>query len=200
MGPARERATGQATGPVAGPIAVPAETPASGQPHPARTASPGHFGRNGTGEQAGSTGMWSYFTAAITSNYANFRGRARRKEYWSYVLFMTIAMVVLAFAGVLIDVALDNFNYNYPTPVFTFGLAALLILASIVPSIAIAVRRQHDIGLSGWFYLLIFLPYVGGLILFVFSLIPSQGRENRWGPVPVGVSVPPPFVAPTAST
>ena len=51
------------------------------------------------------------------------------------------------------------------------------------------MRRQHDIGLSGWFYLLILIPYVGGLIIFVFTLIPSQKHDNKWGPVPYGVRV-----------
>jgi len=69
------------------------------------------------------------------------------------------------------------------------------VLATIVPSIAITVRRQHDIGLSGWFYLLILLPYLGGMIIFVFSLIPSQKHENKWGPVPAGVRLPAPYSA-----
>ena len=72
------------------------------------------------------------------------------------------------------------------------ALTCLFVLATLVPGIAMTVRRQHDIGLSGWFFLLIFVPYLGNLIIFVFSLIPSQKHENRWGPVPAGVTVPPP--------
>lgn len=191
------RAGGAVTGPVHQSVhQSPAETSPVGV-LPATTT--GHFGRNATEGHAGSTDMWSYFREAITTNYANFRGRARRKEYWSYVLFMFVSMTVLMIAAVLVDTATGNFNYDYPTPYFTGGAVGLFTLASIVPSVAISVRRQHDIGLSGWFYLLILLPYLGGLILFVFSLIPSQGRENKWGPVPAGVYIPP-YVAPNAPT
>lgn len=204
-GPVTGPATGSATGPAVGPAVEPvteraadpaaasAAAGASGRPQP---APPGHFGRNGTLEQAGSTGMWFYFRQAITSNYANFSGRARRKEYWSYVLFMMLAMIAVFVGGLLVDAAVGNLDHYDPAPVVTGIAAVLFILASIVPSIAIAVRRQHDIGLSGWFYLLILLPSLGGLILFVFSLIPSQMRDNKWGPVPAGVVVPPTYAPP----
>jgi uncharacterized membrane protein YhaH (DUF805 family) len=49
------------------------------------------------------------------------------------------------------------------------------------------VRRIHDMGLSGWFYLLVFVPYIGALIVFVFTLLPSQRQDNRWGSVPEGI-------------
>ena len=65
----------------------------------------------------------------------------------------------------------------------------LFLLATFIPGLALIVRRQHDIGLSGWFYLLVLVPYVGGLIVFVFTLIPSQKHDNKWGPVPYGVRI-----------
>ena len=68
-------------------------------------------------------------------------------------------------------------------------LGCLFLLATFLPGLALVVRRQHDIGLSGWFYLLVLIPYVGGLIVFVFTLIPSQKHDNKWGPVPYGVKV-----------
>ena len=57
------------------------------------------------------------------------------------------------------------------------------------PWIGLIVRRLHDIGLTGWLYLLFFIPTVGGLIILVFALIPTQAQENQWGPVPAGVRV-----------
>ena len=57
------------------------------------------------------------------------------------------------------------------------------------------MRRQHDIGLSGWFILVFFLPF-GSLVLLVFALIPSQKRDNRWGPVPPGIDIPAPCTPP----
>jgi uncharacterized membrane protein YhaH (DUF805 family) len=52
----------------------------------------------------------------------------------------------------------------------------------------VTVRRIHDLGLSGWFYLLVFVPYVGSLIIFVFTVMPTQKNENKWGPVPAGIT------------
>lgn len=142
----------------------------------------------------GSTGLWSYFSQASTTNYVNFRGRARRKEYWGFYLFWVIAVAGLSALGLAVDGAVGNLKAGVELPVVTFALPLLFILATFLPALAVTVRRIHDLGLSGWFYLLILLPYVGGLIIFVFSLIPSQGHENRWGPVPAGVKVPPPYV------
>jgi uncharacterized membrane protein YhaH (DUF805 family) len=160
---------------------------------PAARAEQQHFGRNAVNGEPASTGLWSYFWEGITSNYANFRTRARRKEYWGFVLFYFLGMIVLLLAGVVIDFALGNMEPGDEFPVATIGISGLVVLAGIIPSISVMVRRQHDIGLSGWFYLLIFLPYVGGLILLVFALIPSQKHENKWGPVPAGVNIPPPY-------
>jgi uncharacterized membrane protein YhaH (DUF805 family) len=84
---------------------------------------------------------------------------------------------------VVVDAALDNLD---DTPVATIGLPVLLFLATIVPALAVTIRRLHDIGLSGWFYLVVFIPSVGSLIILVMTLMPSQKHENRWGPAPEG--------------
>lgn len=164
-----------------------------GAPEIASTA-PQHFGRMAVGNPDEGTGLWSYFWRGMTANYANFSGRARRKEFWGFYLFWAILIVLVAGAGFGVDGALGNLETGDGYPVAGLSVLGLLVLAGIVPNIAITVRRIHDLGLSGWFYLLILLPYVGGLILFVFTLIPSQKHENRWGPVPAGVRVPPPYV------
>jgi uncharacterized membrane protein YhaH (DUF805 family)/cold shock CspA family protein len=166
------------------PIATPAAPPA-----------PQHFGRNGVGQERASTSLWSYFCAAITTNYANFRGRARRKEYWGFVLFYTLGMILLTIAGLAIDTKVGNFDYGSDAPVATIVIVILALLASLVPGIAISVRRFHDIGLSGWFYLVMFVVgfLLAGIVMIlaiVLGLIPSQKQENKWGPVPDGVDVP----------
>ena len=153
-----------------------------------RASAPAQFGRDAVAAEPESTGLWSYFARTLTSNYANFRGRARRKEYWGYVLFMSILMVI----AIAIGLALDSNSGNLvgeELPAATVAAIGLLVLATFIPGIALTVRRQHDIGLSGWFYLLVLVPYVGGLIIFVFALIPSQKHDNKWGPVPYGVRV-----------
>jgi len=147
------------------------------------------FGRDAIAAEPESTGLWSYFIRGLTTNYANFRGRARRKEYWGYVLFLLIFAAIVIGVAVALDVNSGNLEVSDELPVITISAIGLLILATLIPSIAITVRRQHDIGISGWFYLLIFVPYVGNMIIFVFTLIPSQRHENKWGPIPFGVRV-----------
>jgi uncharacterized membrane protein YhaH (DUF805 family)/cold shock CspA family protein len=191
---------------------VSAPAPAEAPPRPVRLTAtpiatptaqsvPQRYGRNAVGdsEVAGqaSTGLWSYFWATITTNYANFHGRARRKEYWGFGLFYVLGMILLTIAGLAIDAATGNLDYGVDFPIMATTIIVLpAFLASLVPGIAITVRRFHDIGLSGWFYLLMWVIgfLLAGVVMImavVLGLIPSQRRENKWGPVPDGVEVPP---------
>lgn len=154
------------------------------------SAAPSQFGREAVVAEPEGTGLWNYFTRGLTANYANFRGRARRKEYWGYYLFWTIFLLILSGIAVYFDVQTGNLDeYGDDVPFTTLGAIGLFFLATFIPGLAMTIRRQHDIGLSGWFYLLIFIPYIGGLIIFVFTLIPSQKHDNKWGPVPYGVRI-----------
>jgi uncharacterized membrane protein YhaH (DUF805 family) len=166
-------------------------------PRPSPPSAPQRYGRNAVNGEAASTSLWGYFRSAITGNYANFRGRARRKEYWGFVLFYTLGMILLAGAGLVIEAAVGTLDTGAEAPVATIVIVLLAFLAGLVPGIALGVRRFHDIGLSGWFYLA--MCVVGFLLAgsvtimaIVLGLIPSQKRENKWGPVPEGVAVPPP--------
>jgi len=150
-----------------------------------------------SGTAGESLGLWSYFTRGLSENYVNFRGRARRKEYWGFHLFWFIAVMLLVAAGMTIDASLGNLDAERPIAVF--ALPILFALATLLPGIAVTVRRIHDLGLSGWFYLLFFVPSVGSLIILVFALIPSQKYDNKWGPVPAGVPVPDPAVSQPAT-
>src|SRR3954468_6698136 len=73
-----------------------------------RASAPVSFGRDAVVAQPESTGLWSYFTRTLTSNYANFRGRARRKEYWGFVLFYTILLMIVFGVGVALDSSAGN--------------------------------------------------------------------------------------------
>jgi uncharacterized membrane protein YhaH (DUF805 family)/cold shock CspA family protein len=154
----------------------------------AKPATSSQFGRGAVAEEAESTGLWSYFTRSLTANYANFRGRARRKEYCGYVLLYIIAAMVIGTVALFLDGSAGNLDGG-ETPVVTLGLFGLLVLATFIPSLAVTIRRIHDIGLSGWFWLLGLIPYIGWLIILVFALVPSQKHDNKWGPVPYGIRV-----------
>jgi uncharacterized membrane protein YhaH (DUF805 family) len=131
------------------------------------------------------TGLFGYFRRTLGTNYANFRGRARRKEYWGFVLFSTLLLIAVVTAGFLLGIAL-GFDEERE-PVVTTIAAGVAALALFIPSIAVTVRRQHDIGLSGWFLLLWLIPSIGALIVFVFTLVPTQKHDNKWGPIPDGI-------------
>jgi uncharacterized membrane protein YhaH (DUF805 family)/cold shock CspA family protein len=163
-----------------------------GQPASPVTAPPAptHFGRQAMTDAIAphSTGLWAYFRRGLGANYANFKGRARRKEYWGFFLFWLIAFVLVMMVGMVADAATGNLDTG-EGPILMSVAAGLFFLATFIPSLAITVRRIHDIGMSGWFYLLILIPYIGGLIILVFTLVPSQKNDNKWGPVPEGIRV-----------
>ncbi|MER9299854.1 DUF805 domain-containing protein [Mesorhizobium sp. M0621] len=145
-----------------------------------------HFGRSS--EPAEPTDLWGYFWRGVTRNYFNFAGRARRKEYWSYFLFWVVSLLIIGGIGLFADNEMGNFDSSVSAAV-TVGLCGTFVLATLLPSLGMTVRRIHDIGLSGWLYLVVLIPTIGSLIILVFALIPTQARENQWGPVPAGVRV-----------
>ena len=121
-----------------------------------------------------------WFIEVLTRKYATFQGRARRKEYWYFMLFYVIALIVLT----VVDVVADTFNKEAEIGLFS----GLFALATIVPSIAVTVRRLHDTDRSGWWVLISFVPLVGALVLLVFMVLDSQPGANRFGENPKGVA------------
>ena len=110
---------------------------------------------------------------SVLSQYATFSGRARRSEYWWYYLFYVI---VIAVANI-IDVIIGTSS--------TYGgiISGLVGLALLVPTIAVSVRRFHDIGKSGWFVLLFLIPIVG-FILWLVWFTQDSHPDNEYGPNP----------------
>lgn len=105
--------------------------------------------------------------------YADFSGRARRKEYWMYVLFYMIIAIVVH----VIDVML-----GWVTPEFEMGvLGGLYSLCMFIPGLAVSVRRLHDIGKSGWNFLFILIPLVGAVVLLIWFCKEGERRGNAWG-------------------
>ena len=109
------------------------------------------------------------------SKYATFSGRARRSEYWYFVL----AFSVLSTLFTVLDSAVDS-------SVFTW-LNSVLSLAVFLPNLALCWRRMHDIGKSGAWSLIVLIPFVGCIIYLVWACRDSQPGENQYGPNPKGV-------------
>jgi uncharacterized membrane protein YhaH (DUF805 family) len=114
------------------------------------------------------------------SKYVTFTGRARRSEYWWFVLFASLVTLVAS--------AID-FSANIIVFQVIVGLALLL------PELAVAVRRLHDTDRSGWWLFIVLVPVIGGIVLLVFFLIDSDPHTNRFGTSPKEVGP-----APSAGT
>ncbi|RUW57687.1 DUF805 domain-containing protein [Mesorhizobium sp. M7A.F.Ca.US.008.03.1.1] len=164
-------------------VAVTPTAPSSsaGQPQqPRRSAESG---------PASSTGLGAYFWRAIIADYSNFSGRARRKEFWAFCLCFNLVLVALLGFGILVNLAVNGFGINAGKTSIGFLPAAVFVLAFGLPWTALTVRRLHDVGLSGWFVLLGYIPAIGAVALLVLGLAPSQLGENPWGRMPAGVRV-----------
>ena len=112
------------------------------------------------------------------SNYATFKGRARRSEYWFIQLFLIITNVAVG----AIDLALMNGDVDRFIANGGGGIVGLVwILVTIVPALAVLVRRLHDTGKSGWWVLMGFVPFAGAIVLFVFTVLDSTPGENKYG-------------------
>ncbi len=99
--------------------------------------------------------------------YADFRGRARRKEYWMFTLINGIIGFVMGLLGLTI-------------------LSWIYSIAVFIPSLAVCVRRIHDIGKSAWWILLFLIPVIGWIWLIILFVQDSQPGENQWGENPKG--------------
>jgi uncharacterized membrane protein YhaH (DUF805 family) len=121
------------------------------------------------------------FLSVLKNKYADFNGRARRKEYWNYVLFLLI-FILAAYVIMLVGIAMES------TIISGLGTVVLFVVAlgTIIPSLAVAVRRLHDTNRSGWFYFIGLIPLIGGILLLVWYCTEGTHGDNDYGPDPKG--------------
>ncbi len=117
----------------------------------------------------------------VIGDYFNFSGRARRKEYWMFAFINLMITIVLGLACWFIVV---NFEDDKLLTGFSYSVLLVYVLFTIVPSLAVTVRRLHDVNVSGWFALVQFLPYIGWLILLFFTIKDGDYGRNRYGDDP----------------
>ena len=110
-----------------------------------------------------------YFTEVVTRHYADFKGVATRKQYWLYTLFYVIILFAFSCMGLLLGIDYESLGYGW--------LFALASLALCIPSLAIAVRRLHDIGKSGWWLLIVLVPKVG--VIWLLCLLCKKGNATN---------------------
>lgn len=112
----------------------------------------------------------------IKEKYATFNGRASRSEFWFFELFIWILTLINGKAFIY---SVDNFFMEIIS-----GIISIALLAFFVPIVAVAIRRLHDIGKSGWYLLWDFVPIIGWILLIYWLVQPSEDGENRYGDMP----------------
>ena len=118
----------------------------------------------------------------VLQNYATFSGRARRSEYWYFVLFNMIFAIVAFVLDNVFGTAIEGGVYGL--------IYGLYLLAVWLPGLAVAVRRLHDIGKSGWMFLIGLIPLIGPIWLLVLFCTDSQQGTNKWGENPKEITTP----------
>jgi len=116
----------------------------------------------------------------VLKQYADFSGRARRKEYWMFVLFDIIFAIVAMILDNILGLTAGELPYGFFY--FLYGLALL------IPALAVAVRRLHDVGTSGWMILIALIPIIGAIWLLGLMVSDSNPGENQYGPNPKEVT------------
>lgn len=106
--------------------------------------------------------------------YAVFEGRSTRTEYWIFFLLNFVFAVAATFLDVFFALYQDSLGIGL--------LGGLYTLVLLVPSLSVAVRRLHDTGRSGWWFLVVFVPLIGGLLLLILLALKGEEVDNRFGP------------------
>ena len=112
----------------------------------------------------------------VLKQYADFSGRARRKEYWMFALFNFIFAFVLGLIDGILGLSSSKVGIGL--------LGGLYSLAVLIPGLAVTVRRLHDVGKSAWMILIVLIPIVGGIWLIVLTVIGGEPGENQYGQDP----------------
>lgn len=127
--------------------------------------------------------LFDWWKKVVIKNYANFEGRARRSEYWHFVL-VNILLVIPFY------IVLFSFERDVPDFQNVFsGLYAIFFLGMFIPWLAVAVRRLHDLDKSGWYLLIYFIPF-GGIVLLVWYFTEGNKFPNKYGDNPKNPGLP----------
>ena len=126
-----------------------------------------------------------WWKKVVFENYANFSGRARRAEYWYFVLgqiCVALPLHLISMAGMM--------NGGSALSIVGFAIYGLFILGTLIPTLAVSVRRLHDTNKSGWYYFIALIPAIGSIILLVWFLTDGDRFRNNYGEDPKNVDGP----------
>lgn len=118
--------------------------------------------------------------------YADFQGRARRSEFWLFTLMLYVVSIVLYVPMLAFGGDMQTTGEINPVAGIFMLLLVVFSLGTLIPSIAVTVRRLHDTNRSGWWIFIALVPLVGGLVLLIFEVLDGTPGPNRFGPDPKG--------------
>lgn len=114
----------------------------------------------------------------VINQYLNFKGRSRRKEYWMFILFnMLFFSITMLLDNYVIQSTIEG---DIPAGYLTISYYIFVL----IPTTAVTIRRLHDIGKSGWYYLISFIPFVGGFWIILMMCLEGEAQTNKWGANP----------------
>ncbi|WP_426483538.1 DUF805 domain-containing protein [Flavobacterium sp. 2] len=125
--------------------------------------------------------MIEWYKKVVFQNYANFTGRARRSEYWLFTLMQCVIFIAFIIVGAIVGSFLSDATGGLLIGYFAFVAYSL---ATVLPTLAVVVRRLHDVGKSGWFYFIALIPLVGSIWLLVLLVTEGDRGENYYGADP----------------
>ena len=133
-----------------------------------------------TGRPTEQIGFIDAARKALIYNYANFNGRASRSEYWWFFLFYFLVSIPLTILDLMTGIVVLDMGFGVSYGPF----AILTMMVFTLPSLSLFIRRLHDTGRSGWWFLIAGIPIAGYIILFVFLIQDGQPHPNKHGEVP----------------
>ncbi len=125
--------------------------------------------------------MIDNYKNVIFNNYTNFSGRARRSEYWYFALCNVIISSILYV--LMIATIVSSGGEGSALPSIISGILFIYSLATFLPSVAVTVRRLHDIGKSGWTYFIALIPF-GAFVVLYWLTLEGETHDNKWGADP----------------
>ncbi|WP_299667185.1 DUF805 domain-containing protein [uncultured Polaribacter sp.] len=126
----------------------------------------------------------------VLKNYFKFSGRVRRKEYWMFclfhILFSGLLLILYFYTNDTSNLFEENFEEDHTNYLF-LQILGLYTLATVIPSLALSSRRMHDLGKSGAWFLINFIPYIGSFWFLILTCMDGEAKTNKWGENPKGI-------------
>jgi uncharacterized membrane protein YhaH (DUF805 family) len=121
----------------------------------------------------------NWYLKVVKEHYADFSGRARRKEFWMFTLINALISWGLSFLFAFLAISMEMPGFAFISYIYT--------IAVFIPGLAVTIRRLHDIGKSGVFILIALIPIIGAIWLLVLLCMEGENKSNQWGENPKGI-------------